>query len=274
MSAINAGHVTVHSVYRYPVKSMLGERLPELWVDEEGALGDRRLALIDDATGRIASAKQARLWRNLLHCSASLGPSGVTIEMPGSGGIPATAASINAQLSQLLGRPVHLIDRRPVGATIERADPDQVLDRGLDAEVDAPLLELAKATSGHSFTDFAPLHAITTATLDHIDADAARYRPNIVIATPPDFPVYAENDWTGCILRIGDAELRVMGPTPRCAIPTLEHGSLPKAPHALRLLAAENRVNAFDFGVLACAGTYLQVVTAGMIRSGERVHIE
>ncbi|GLP75528.1 hypothetical protein TUM20983_26380 [Mycobacterium antarcticum] len=60
-----------------------------------------------------------------------------------------------------------------------------MLEFGLDAEVDAPLLELAEATPGDSFTDFAPVHAVTTATLERIGTEAERYRPNLVIATPP-----------------------------------------------------------------------------------------
>jgi uncharacterized protein len=60
---------------------------------------------------------------------------------------------------------VRLVDHRPEGAAVERADPDQALERGLDAEVDAPIMELGAATPGDSFVDLAPLHVITTATL-------------------------------------------------------------------------------------------------------------
>ena len=56
----------VESLHRYPVKSMLGETVNSMFVDEEGAEGDRRLALVDTVTGYVASAKQARLWRGLL----------------------------------------------------------------------------------------------------------------------------------------------------------------------------------------------------------------
>jgi uncharacterized protein len=169
---------------------------------------------------------------------------------------------------------VHLTARRPPGASVERADPDQVLDRGLDVEVDAPLLELAQATPGDSFTDFAPLHVITTATLERIGVEATRYRPNVVVATSPGYPAYAENDWTGKLLHIGHVTLRAIGPTPRCVIPTLEHGMLPTAPQALRTPAAENRVQAFDFGVLPCAGAYFEVVTGGVLKVGHDVAVE
>ncbi len=263
----------MQTLHRYPVKSMLGQCVDELSVNSCGAHGDRSLALIDRDTGRVASAKQARLWRGLLQCSATVGAAGVQIETP-DGTFAVDDSSIDERLSQYLGRAVQLIDRRPAGASVERADPEQVLERGVDAEVDAPLLELAQATSGESFTDFAPLHAITTATLNHVGVEGARYRPNLIIATPPGFPAYAENDWTGHTLRIGSVKLAVMGPTPRCVIPTLEHGSLPGAPQALRTPVAENRVPAFDFGVLPCAGCYLEILEPGILRAGDSIELE
>jgi hypothetical protein len=264
----------VGSLYRYPVKSMLGEAVDALLVDEQGVENDRRLALIDEATGRVASAKQARLWRGLLTCSARMDSDGVSIRLPDGASVTADADDVDARLSALLARRVRLAHSRPAGASVERADPEQVLEFGLDAEVDAPLLELAEATPGDSFTDFAAVHAITTATLEHIGIEAERYRPNLVIATPPGYPPYAENEWTDRILVVGQVRLRGLGPTPRCVIPTLEHGPLGRAPEALRTPAAENRVPALDMGVLPCAGAYFEVVTPGVVRTGDRVVLE
>ena len=263
----------VESLHRYPVKSMLGESVDSLFVDDQGAHGDRAMALIDDETGRVASAKQARLWRDLLKCRAYVDAGRVSIQMPDRTSAVADRDQLDELLSVLVARPVHLIDRRPRGAAIERADPDQVLDRGVDAEVDAPLLELAQATPGSSFVDFAPLHAITTATLEHIGAEAERYRPNLVIATPPGHPPYCENSWVGNALAVGDIRLDVLGPTPRCVVPTLEHGRLPRAPHALRTPAADNLVDSFDFGLLPCAGVYLAVRNEGTLRADDSIHL-
>ena len=218
----------VGTLYRYPVKSMLGEAVAAIVVDEQGVENDRRLALIDQETGRVASAKQARLWRGLLTCSATVDSGRVSIQLPDGENVSADADEADARLSELLDRPVRLERSRPAGASLERADPEQVLEFGLDAEVDAPLLELAEATPGTSFVDYAPVHAITTATLERIGTEAVRYRPNVVIATPPGYPAYAENDWTGRTLVVGEVRLRAIGPTPRCVVPTLEHGSLPR----------------------------------------------
>src|ERR1700712_2873084 len=202
----------VKSLHRYPVKSMLGEAVDSLYVDERGARGDRGLALIDDVTGRVASAKQARLWRNLLKCSAHLDDGRVRIRLPDESTVTADDHGVDDVLSRLLARPVRIVDRRQEGASVERADPEQVLDRGVDAEVDAPLLELAQVTPGGSFVDFAPLHVITTATLARIGCEAERYRPNVVIETPPGYPAYAENEWTGRTFTVGTVRLTALGP--------------------------------------------------------------
>lgn len=55
----SAPQMHVAGLHRYPVKSMLGETVATLDIGYGGAEGDRRLALIDEETGRVASAKQA-----------------------------------------------------------------------------------------------------------------------------------------------------------------------------------------------------------------------
>lgn len=263
----------VKSLLRYPVKSMLGESVGSMFVDEHGAEGDRRLALLDATTGHVASAKNARLWRGLLKCTANGGAHGVSIGLPDGTSVAADDPGVDDLLSRLLGRPVRLVTQRPDGATLVRPDPEQLLELGLDAEVTGRILEIAQATPGDSFTDEAPLHVITTATLDHIGVEALRYRPNMVIATPPGCPPYMENGWVGQDLVVGDARMRVLTATSRCVVPTLEHGSLPRAQQALRTPAAENRWDTGGHGPQPCAGAYLAVVTAAVIRVGDRVTI-
>lgn len=259
----------VESLRRYPVKSMLGEVMPSMFVDECGAEGDRRLALVDSETNRVASAKQPRLWRRLLQFTASGDTGNVCIQLPEGDNVAADDPGIDELLSRLVGRSVSLVSKRPQGASLERPDPETVLELGEDADVAGQILEIAQATPGDSFTDLAPLHAITTATVEHIGTEVLRYRPNLVIATPRGYPPYAENDWVGKDLTVGETRLHVLKPTSRCALPTLEHGPLPRAPHALRTPVAENRVEAF--GMLPCAGVYLKVLEEGTIHTGDPV---
>lgn len=269
-----AARMRVKSLLRYPVKSMLGETVDSLFVDEHGAEGDRRLALVDAVTGHVASAKQARLWRQLLKCTAHVGSGQVSIGLPDGTNVAADDPGVDELLSRLTGRTVQLVRQRPEGATLERPDPEQLLELGLDAVVSGRILEIAQATPGDSFTDEAPLHAVTTATLEHIGVEALRYRPNLVIETPSGYPPYGENNWVGKDVAVGEARLHVLTATSRCVVPTLEHGALPRAPHALRTPAAENRWDTGGHGPQPCAGAYLAVVADGVIHVGDRVVIE
>jgi uncharacterized protein len=62
---------TVVSIWRYPVKSMLGEELNSSYVTERGLIGDRTSALIDQQTGKVASAKNPRKWGKLFDFHAA-----------------------------------------------------------------------------------------------------------------------------------------------------------------------------------------------------------
>lgn len=270
----------VEDVRRYPVKSMLGERLSRVDVTPAGLAGDRRFALLDRTTGRVVSAKDPRRWRAMLTLRASgAAPDPVRIALP-EGRQLSTDGDVDDVLSDLLGAPVTLTATVPAGATLDRARPDEVLAAGIDAVVpvdETPLGGGAPVT----FVDFAPVHLVTTATLDRIAADlpgrtvdAARYRPNLVVRTPGDAG-FVENDWVGRALRIGpDLVLRVLAPTPRCAVPTLAHGSLPGDPDALRVPARLNRLAPVpQLGPLPCVGVYAQVVQPGPVHVGDAVEV-
>ena len=67
-------HVAVGSVvslWRYPVKSMMGEELNAAEITERGLLGDRAYALVDRADGKVASAKNPRKWSPLFDFRAA-----------------------------------------------------------------------------------------------------------------------------------------------------------------------------------------------------------
>src|SRR5919204_1588828 len=56
---------TVVSLWRYPVKSMMGEELNSSYITERGLVGDRSYAVVDKQTGKVASAKNPRKWGKL-----------------------------------------------------------------------------------------------------------------------------------------------------------------------------------------------------------------
>jgi uncharacterized protein len=267
---------TVAVLRRYPVKSMLGEDLPSGDVTARGVAGDRVLGLVHRETGKVASAKNPRLWRGLLRLHAACRGTAVKITFPDGGVMTDSDPDIDAALSEFLDQPVTLAGTPPADATLDRADPDEVLRDGIRAHVRVETGQLGGAAPGGNFVDFAPLHLITTSTLGQIAAlsprgtvELERYRPNIVIRTGA--PGFTENDWAGRDLRIGpDLVIRVIARTPRCAIPTLEHGGLPRDTDALRVPAAHNRISAMaDFAPQPCAGVYAQVLRPGRIRLGD-----
>jgi len=270
---------TVAVLRRYPVKSMLGEDLRACDVTGRGLAGDRVLGLVHRETGKVASAKNPRLWRALLRLAAVSGPD-VKITFPDGSAIASTDPGIDAALSQFLGHSVTLTGTPPPDATLDRADPEQVLRDGIEAPVRAEVLHLGDASPAGTFFDFAPLHLLTTSTLDRIgefsprgSVELERYRPNVVIRTAA--PGFTENDWTGRDLRIGnDLAIRVMARSPRCAIPTLEHGGLPRDVDAVRVPAAHNRISPLDgLGPQPCAGVYAQVLRPGRIQAGDVVRL-
>jgi len=275
---------TVAALRRYPVKSMLGEDVDASDVTFTGLARDRRLAVLSRTTGKVASAKMPRLWRDLLTLSAAADDSSangaVRITLPEGKTVWSDDAEVDAVLSDLLNQPVTLTATPPPGATLDRAVPEAVLRDGVDAPVPAELIELGAGSPPGTFVDFAPLHLLTTSTLDRIAelspyrrADLERYRPNIVVRTSG--PSFTENDWLERDLRIGnDLVLRVIIRTPRCAVPTLAHGTLPRNPDALRVLARHNRVEPLDsLDPEPCAGVYAQVLRPGWIRTGDAVHL-
>jgi uncharacterized protein len=262
---------------RYPVKSMLGEPLTEAELGPSGVAGDRRYALVDAESGLIASAKNPRTWRALLTLSARYSADDrLVITGPGGAAVHPDDPDADGQLSRAVGRPVRLAAARPDGATMERLTPPTEPGAGTMTRSG-----LAGGTPGDTFVDFAAVHVITTATLDALGrrhpggpVDARRFRPNIVVRMVDAVP-FVENTWTGQTLSMGDgAELRVVAPTPRCAVPTLAQGDdLPDDPEVLRTAARVNRVPVLDLGRLTCVGAYGAVERGGALRVGDMVRV-
>src|SRR5947208_16374958 len=74
---------TVVSLWRYPVKSMLGEELRVAQVRDHGLLGDRAYGLVDSTDGKVATAKNPRKWQNLFAFGATfLEQSANTAQVP------------------------------------------------------------------------------------------------------------------------------------------------------------------------------------------------
>jgi len=258
--------ITVARIYRYPVKSMLGEDLDAVEINARGVLGDRAYAVIDPAENRVGSAKIPHKWRRLYEFTAMYPPGDdptlppPLILFPGDTPATGTDAGLDARLSQALGKPVRFVSEKPEDLKLEAVKP------GLDAvdleeTVDFPLI--------NPFFDFAALHILTTATLAHLrtlypagDYDARRFRPNLVLDAPGETG-FLEETWVGKTIAIGDqVRLRVFKTTHRCAATALPHHGLPNDPEILR---AANRHNSGNVGV------YATVEQPGIVRLGDQV---
>lgn len=271
---------SVGALWRYPAKSMAGERLTEAPVSEGGIVGDRAYAVVDRANGKVASAKLPRKWQPLVDLSASFtappAPDGppppVRITWPTGETAVSGDGDLDDRLSRTLGRPVALTTARPDTVSLERLDP---------LEGDEVILDIGALMMAGRFSDYAAFHLITTATLATVAAlspgsriDARRFRPNLVIDTGGAAEGFVENAWVGRILAIGpDVRLRISDPTPRCSIPTLAQQDLPRDPGLVRTLVQHNRIPVplLDGQLLPCAGIYGFVVAGGVVRAGDRV---
>jgi uncharacterized protein len=268
---------SVVGLWRYPVKSMMGEEVNAAEVTERGLVGDRRFAVVDAETGKVAGAKNPRKWGNFFAFRAAYAAPpakeselpAVRVTLPDGTVVMSDQPDLAQVLSQALDRKVGFAqardDDQSSGATAEEYWPD--ID-GLDHRDTVTEWELPAGT----FFDLALVHVLTTATIDRLRAlypegrfEARRFRPNIVVATGPDAEGFVENDWIDHTLAIGDeVRLRITGPCPRCLMITLPQGDLPKDPGILRTAAQHNQAN---------VGVYADVLTDGRIRRGDPVTV-
>jgi hypothetical protein len=266
---------SVAALWRYPVKSMMGEELNSSEVTGRGLLGDRQFAVVDRFTGKVGGAKNPRKWGNFfdfraayaqpLQMGAKVPP--VRITLP-DGAVVATAqGDLEQVLSRAFGRDVVLEEARPgdkpSGAVAEEYWPDMA---GLDYRDTVTDFEMPAGT----FFDIAVVHLLTTATIDQLRAlypqgrfEARRFRPNIVVSTGREERGFAENDWIGRTVAIGgNVRLAITEPCPRCVMITLPQDDLPKDSGILRAAAQHNAVN---------VGVYASVLSGGTIRRGDAV---
>lgn len=286
---------SVTALWRFPVKSMLGERLQALEVTARGVLGDRAYALIDQDTGKVVSAKSVKLFPDLFKCTAAfveqprLGEAmpAVQISLPDGTSTRSDAADIDQVLSAFFKRNVKLAQVAPEDFTIDQYHPDvEGADPGgnRDKVVAQPLGAALFAMMGMqspipvgSFLDAFPLSVMTTSTLAHLNElqpqsrfDERRFRMNVIIDSGR--AGFIENEWVGRQLALGDAVLaHVAMPDIRCVMTTLAQGDLPRDTDVLRALVRHNKLQVGDLGQFPCAGVYAVVAQQGTLRVGDRV---
>lgn len=275
---------SVVSLWRYPVKSMMGEELHATYVTDGGLLGDRVYALIDQSTGKVASAKYPRKWGKLFDFRAAflepphLGeqlPS-VRITLPDGTLVTSEQENVHACLSSVLEREVTLTTTRPASPSVEVERLDALDSAETIVDTGAFMMQ-------GRFSDYAAVHVLTTATIDRLRAlyphgrfESRRFRPNIVVEPSASQAAFVENAWVGHTLAIGEeVRLRITDPMPRCVMTTLPQGDLPRDPGILRTVAQHNQVSIPALGGEArpSVGICGFVLQGGTIRRGDPVRI-
>jgi uncharacterized protein YcbX len=269
----------VKELFRYPVKSMLGERLSEVEIGQKGVIGDRAWAL-REINGRIVTGKK---WANMLGFRASyegrpepaqLAP--VKITLPDGSSVHADDSNASDVISNYLQRPVKLERARPDEHSRAEIDPATVFGDVGVADVNPDFTEATLPdTFGlppGTFFDSAMIHIVATGTLEHlrslIGADARldprRFRPNIVVETDPRLAGFIEDEWLGATLEAGEVKIVALQQALRCVMTTHQQSELVRDLRILRAAAQHHK---------AKVGVFASIGAPGKVRVGDPVCI-
>ncbi|MEX2556169.1 MAG: MOSC N-terminal beta barrel domain-containing protein [Actinomycetota bacterium] len=225
----------VAALWRYPVKSMLGERVERAWLGPNGIEGDRVWALRDAETGRLLSAKKVS---RLLTARSRTSGREVQIELPTGEALDAGDPAAGKVIGGWLGRDVELV----------------LADGGTER----PVIENEQGTfrgRAGGFFDSSVVHFVTTSTLGRLAElqpggvfDARRFRPNVVLETLE--PGFVEEEWVGSTLELGGALIEITKPCSRCVMTTHAQEDLPVDRDVLRTVRDHNDEHAGIYGIV------------------------
>lgn len=243
---------TLINIFRYPVKSMGGHSLDSAPLGRWGVPGDRAWSLKDEEKGNIKGGKRfsalmAMQARYINEPNENDRSPDIEITLPDDKTVMSADPDVNAQISSALGSPMSLW---PLVKKEQRE---------------------ANGLPSHYFDAF-PILLASTGSLDtmrekseaagfEINYDIRRFRPNLLIDLPGEFP---ENAFVGQSLKIGDAILKVEMTCPRCVMTTHGFRDLPKDPNVMRELVNHNNG---DLGV------YCTITQPGTINLGDEITV-
>lgn len=285
----SSGVGSLAAIYRYPVKSMIGETLDATAIGPKGLPGDRAWAVRDEVRGGIQGGKKIPA---LMKCSArylqSLGDGDAPppeITLPDGSVLSAADADAAAKIGSAVGRevtlwpllPAEVLDHYRRGAP-DHEDLETELRGVFGRTADEPLPDLAKfppeifeyESPPGTYFDAFPLLLLSKTSLASLQAvapaskiDVRRFRPNLLLDVAGDerFP---EQAWIGKRVRIGEAIVSIAMECPRCVMTTNGFADLPKDPQVMRKLVQEAAGN---------LGVYASVETAGTIRTGDPIEV-
>jgi uncharacterized protein YcbX len=193
---------SVVEVWRYPVKSMAGERLDSCKVSEHGLDGDRRWAFVDGSPNRAGKLFTIRQDERLMTYGARLADGHVDVVTP-EGEVREMDERMVSRLSAEASRPLTL--REVDGANFD----------------DSPVLVVNLAT------------VAAFANLAGMAVDHRRFRANLYV---DGLESQEEITWLGRSLQAGTAEMEVVKRCERCVVITRDPDTTATTPELLRLL--------------------------------------
>jgi uncharacterized protein YcbX len=244
VTSLHRADGTVATLWRWPVKSMAGERVAALRVDGRGAGGDRTHAVVHEHKGQVKpltarEAPQLLAWQASYPFNRDGGldprrPPLAIVSGPDGHRYRWGDPRLRQALESDLGRKVWL--RRDVAGI-------QDLERSLLVTTQASLEALGEELGA--------------------SIDIRRFRPNLHLDL--DAPPWADLGWEGGELAFeGGVRLRLLHPCVRCAIPTRHPDTQVKWADLLKHLTREHDM---------CFGINARVMTGGRVAAGERVEV-
>ena len=230
----------VSELWRFPIKSVGGERVSMATITELGILGDRGWGIFDVDTGTVLTARRAP---ELLFASAALTGADVAITLPDGTSIASTDDGCNTRLSSWLGRTVELRAAGDEGGTYEVP---------LDFENDENWVSWQGPGGAWHDSTRARVSLVSRDTLG--DWAPERFRTNIILDGA------GEDDLVDQKVKLGSVVLDVKKGIDRCVIVTRPQPGLDRDLDVLRTINAE-RDTTLAVGAL--------VVTEGTISQGD-----
>ena len=254
---------TVESLWRYPVKSMRGEELDELFAGYAGVYGDRLFAFTSSAAPKGFPFFTGRDQRQMIRYRTRFrNPEKAARPINVSEAEKHNANPISADASELI------VDvETPDGKSFAIDDPGLIdnLRSNTDRNHALTLLRSDKA-----MTDCRPLSIFAVQTAKKLGeetgvaVDKRRFRANVYVdLTNADG--FAEDKFVGRSLRIGSkVTVAVLQRDARCMMITLDPDTAEKTPAILKQVAQAHE---------GMAGVYGAVLAEGMIRKGDSVEL-
>jgi uncharacterized protein YcbX len=251
----------VDSLWRYPVKSMRGEEMEEIFAGYAGVYGDRLFAFVSDRSPKGFPYFTGRDQRQMIRYRArfrdpakAAAPSNLQeAEETGAWPLPATATQLMVDVEL------------PNGETLEIDNPALIESLRGSLESNISLLRADRA-----LTDCAPLSMFSLQTVRQLEQesgvpiDKRQFRASVYLDLP-DLAGFAEDEFVGRSLRLGSkVVVTITKRDGRCMMITLDPNTAEKAPEVLKTVAQKHEGK---------AGLYAAVLTEGMVRKGDPVEL-